>query len=170
MKRVNVEISKQILGVLSFCRVLFSVCLAEPVSIEVIESLRDFHKHSKLKRVALEVIAYSLSPEKIALLREDFLKIDQSQSGELTFQVLLIVLKSALFCHSVWLPVHTVKQTKCFGSSWKPRNATWIKCLSFGDSENFMEQPLSQEKIIFKGYISVYRAILKLTRIYQRKR
>jgi len=61
-------------------------CNPEPVSIEVIESLRDFHKHSKLKRVALEVIAYSLSPEKIALLREDFLKIDQSQSGELTFQ------------------------------------------------------------------------------------
>mmetsp|Transcript_18283 Transcript_18283/g.24107 ORF Transcript_18283/g.24107 Transcript_18283/m.24107 type:complete len:683 (+) Transcript_18283:476-2524(+) len=56
------------------------------ISPEVVESLKDFQKYSKLKRVALEVIAYSLRPEQIQLLREEFSKLDQTESGEITFE------------------------------------------------------------------------------------
>mmetsp|Transcript_10980 Transcript_10980/g.21858 ORF Transcript_10980/g.21858 Transcript_10980/m.21858 type:complete len:571 (-) Transcript_10980:69-1781(-) len=57
-----------------------------PLSADIAESLREFHKFSAMKRLVCEVLAYTLIPEQIHNLREEFAKIDKDNTGEFTVE------------------------------------------------------------------------------------
>ncbi|EPS65220.1 hypothetical protein M569_09555, partial [Genlisea aurea] len=62
----------------------------EPLDIAVITRMKQFHAMNKLKKVALRVIAESLSEEEIIGLKEIFKSMDTDNSGTLTFEELKV--------------------------------------------------------------------------------
>lgn len=55
------------------------------VSLDIIARLRAFERRSKLMRVCMEVIAYTLLPDQIRGLTEEFKKFDVDQKGEISY-------------------------------------------------------------------------------------
>merc|ERR1712196_297733 len=56
----------------------------DPVLDDVVQNLCNFREFSALKRLALEVVAFSLEPSQIKSLRHEFEKFDSDHSGEIT--------------------------------------------------------------------------------------
>jgi len=54
------------------------------VSPEIVDALRDFGKATKFKRVCLEMMAWSLSNEERAKVRDYFISMDTTQQGTIT--------------------------------------------------------------------------------------
>lgn len=65
----------------------------KPLDSAVLSRLKQFSAMNKLKRMALRVIAESLSEEEIAGLKEMFKMIDTDNSGQITFEELKVGLK-----------------------------------------------------------------------------
>ncbi|KAJ0028856.1 hypothetical protein Pint_36207 [Pistacia integerrima] len=65
----------------------------KPLDSAVLTRLKQFSAMNKLKKMALRVIAESLSEEEIAGLKEMFKMIDTDNSGQITFEELKIGLK-----------------------------------------------------------------------------
>jgi calcium-dependent protein kinase len=58
----------------------------EPLSHDIADSLRNFHQFGAMKKLVCEVLAYTLIPEQIHDLREEFNKIDKDNTGEFTVE------------------------------------------------------------------------------------
>ncbi|KAM7264612.1 hypothetical protein ACFE04_002295 [Oxalis oulophora] len=67
----------------------------KPLDSAVLSRLKQFSAMNKLKKMALRVIAESLSEEEIAGLKEMFKMIDADNSGQITFDELKVGLKRA---------------------------------------------------------------------------
>ncbi|TXG58104.1 hypothetical protein EZV62_015933 [Acer yangbiense] len=65
----------------------------KPLDSAVLSRLKQFSAMNKLKKIALRVIALSLSDEEIAGLKEMFKMIDTDGSGQITFEELKVGLK-----------------------------------------------------------------------------
>ncbi|KAH7514348.1 hypothetical protein FEM48_Zijuj11G0079600 [Ziziphus jujuba var. spinosa] len=65
----------------------------KPLDFAVLSRLKQFSAMNKLKKMALRVIARSLSEEEIAGLKEMFKSIDTDNSGQITFEELKVGLK-----------------------------------------------------------------------------
>ncbi|KAF8005628.1 hypothetical protein BT93_K0033 [Corymbia citriodora subsp. variegata] len=65
----------------------------KPLDSAVLSRLKQFSAMNKLKKMALRVIAESLSDEEIAGLKEMFKMIDADNSGQITFEELKVGLK-----------------------------------------------------------------------------
>jgi calcium-dependent protein kinase len=65
----------------------------KPLDSAVLSRLKQFSAMNKLKKMALRVIAESLSEEEIAGLKEMFMMIDTDNSGQITFEELKVGLK-----------------------------------------------------------------------------
>ncbi|KAL5806373.1 hypothetical protein ACOSQ3_029268 [Xanthoceras sorbifolium] len=65
----------------------------KPLDSAVLSRLKQFSAMNKLKKIALRVIALSLSDEEIAGLKEMFKMIDTDNSGQITFEELKVGLK-----------------------------------------------------------------------------
>jgi len=72
---------------------------------EIVESLESFHEADDLKKLALEVIAFSTPPAKLHELRELFVKIDVDDSGTIS----LDEFKKAMALHPE-IPLEHVEQ------------------------------------------------------------
>mmetsp|Transcript_23803 Transcript_23803/g.34084 ORF Transcript_23803/g.34084 Transcript_23803/m.34084 type:complete len:701 (+) Transcript_23803:28-2130(+) len=55
------------------------------LSINVVNRLHKFVRSSTLVKICMEVIAHTLQPEQIADLRREFIRIDSTQTGEITY-------------------------------------------------------------------------------------
>jgi calcium-dependent protein kinase len=62
------------------------------INSNVISALRNFQKFSEMRKLLCEVIGFTLLPEQMAILREDFEKLDVEQSGEISLKGLKQVL------------------------------------------------------------------------------
>ncbi|GMI38934.1 hypothetical protein TrCOL_g150 [Triparma columacea] len=58
----------------------------KPLSLDIAKSLKEFHKYGAMKKLVCEVLAYTLIPEQIHDLREEFGKIDVDNTGEFTIE------------------------------------------------------------------------------------
>lgn len=58
--------------------------LQTAVLSDVVSNLVDFKNFSTLKRLALEMVAFSLDPEQIKSLRAEFTKFDSAEDGEIS--------------------------------------------------------------------------------------
>lgn len=65
----------------------------KPLDSAVLSRMKQFSAMNKLKKMALRVIAESLSEEEIAGLKEMFKMIDTDNSGQITFEELKVGLK-----------------------------------------------------------------------------
>ena len=74
-------------------------------SSSVIQSLNAFTEAGDLKKLALEVIAFSTPPAKLTELREMFIKIDVDDSGTISFDEF----KAAMALHPE-VPLDRVEQ------------------------------------------------------------
>jgi calcium-dependent protein kinase len=70
--------------------------ISSPVNESVLGNLVNFRKFSALKRIALEVVAFSLEPGQIENLRADFEKFDAEQNGEISVKEFHQVLDSKM--------------------------------------------------------------------------
>lgn len=70
--------------------------IQSPVNESVLGNLVNFRKFSALKRIALEVVAFSLEPAQIESLRSDFEKFDTEQNGEISVKEFHQVLDSKM--------------------------------------------------------------------------
>ena len=59
---------------------------AEPLDAGIAKSLRSFHEYGAMKRIVCEVLAYTLVPDQIHDLRQEFEKIDVNNTGEFTME------------------------------------------------------------------------------------
>ena len=57
-----------------------------PVSIDIATSMKEFHAFSSMKKIVMEIVAFTLRPEEIRDLRKEFEKIDYNNNGELTLE------------------------------------------------------------------------------------
>lgn len=67
----------------------------EALRVDILGSLRTFHQFSTLKKVAMEVVAFTLRPEQIKGLRREFEKVDICSNGEITLEELSRALESS---------------------------------------------------------------------------
>lgn len=67
----------------------------EPLHVDILGSLRNFHEFSTLKKVAMEVVAFSLRSEQIKDLRREFEKVDLDSNGEITLEELSQALEAS---------------------------------------------------------------------------
>lgn len=67
----------------------------EALRVDILGSLRTFHQFSTLKKVAMEVVAFTLRPEQIKGLRREFEKVDVCSNGEITMEELSRALESS---------------------------------------------------------------------------
>jgi len=67
----------------------------EALRVDILGSLRTFHQFSTLKKVAMEVVAFTLRPEQIKELRREFEKVDVCSNGEITLEELSRALESS---------------------------------------------------------------------------
>jgi len=58
----------------------------KPLSLDIAQSLKEFHNYGAMKKLVCEVLAYTLIPEQIHDLREEFSKIDKDNTGEFTIE------------------------------------------------------------------------------------
>lgn len=75
--------------------------ISSPVGESVLGNLVKFRKFSLLKRIALEVVAFSLEPAQIESLRQDFEKFDTQQTGEISVKDFHEVLDSRMSADDV---------------------------------------------------------------------
>jgi len=64
-----------------------------PISTEVVAALRDFSKFSRIKRLALETIAFRMSAQEIVAVRGAFERLDRDRTGVLSMREVVQVLK-----------------------------------------------------------------------------
>ncbi|KAL4619788.1 hypothetical protein ACB092_06G105400 [Castanea dentata] len=108
----------------------------KPLDSAVLSRLKQFFAMNKLKKMALKVIAESLSEEEIAGLKEMFKMIDTDNSGQITYEELKAGLKrvganlkeSEIYdlmhaVGSIWVPWAQMNLLK---DAWKSASATSI--------------------------------------------
>uniref|UniRef100_A0A7S1TXT1 non-specific serine/threonine protein kinase n=1 Tax=Phaeomonas parva TaxID=124430 RepID=A0A7S1TXT1_9STRA len=66
-----------------------------PIKVEVVENLKKFSQLSAFHKLAHEVIAFSLQPQQIGDLRDEFHKFDTEGLGEITIQEMREVLEAS---------------------------------------------------------------------------
>lgn len=67
----------------------------EALRADILGSLRTFHQFSTLKKVAMEVVAFTLRPDQIKGLRREFEKVDVCSNGEITLEELSRAIESS---------------------------------------------------------------------------
>ncbi|RYI24809.1 MAG: hypothetical protein EON48_07315 [Acetobacteraceae bacterium] len=78
---------------------------ARPLDPEILDNLRDFAKLSYFKRAALEAIAFTMSAPSIKHLREQFVKLDNDNSGFVSLSDFCITLQECGMSQVRALPV-----------------------------------------------------------------
>ena len=78
-----------------------SAALMSPVGDGVLVNLVQFRKFSLLKRIALEVVAFSLDPADIESLQLDFEKFDKKNRGEISIKDFHAVLDKKMSAEDV---------------------------------------------------------------------
>ena len=68
---------------------------AKPLSVDVTKNLATFHEYGAMKKVVCEVLAFTLIPEQLKNLREEFLKIDVHNTGEFTKEAFIDAIKKS---------------------------------------------------------------------------
>lgn len=68
---------------------------SKPVKLAVVKRLTSFAKLSAFKKIAHEVIAFSLPPDQIGDLRDEFSKFDPDQTGEVSLDTMRSVLEAS---------------------------------------------------------------------------
>jgi calcium-dependent protein kinase len=101
-----------------------------PLSPELVSNLRDFKGYSKLHQMLLEVLSYTIRPEQIHSLREDFKKIDPDGDGEITLdQLKQVSARNARLCPTGFLSETEVEGI--FNSLRVQKKATTIRYHEF---------------------------------------
>ena len=59
------------------------------MELEIVESLRAFHKKGSFQRTVMQVLAFNQKPADLEQLRMQFIKLDQNGQGEITLEELL---------------------------------------------------------------------------------
>lgn len=67
----------------------------EPLRVDIVTSLRQFHDFSTVKKIAMEVVAFTLRPDQIKELRREFEKVDVNSNGEITLEELRKALEAS---------------------------------------------------------------------------
>ncbi|VEU40676.1 unnamed protein product [Pseudo-nitzschia multistriata] len=73
---------------------------SKPLNTNLIKNLMDFKEYSDLQKILLEIVSFTLVPEQIKGLKQEFEKIDKDGSGDISLDELKEVMKSRVVTES----------------------------------------------------------------------